>query len=151
MSEHSASVQWQRSGGFDRAYYSRAHTMHFPGGIELAGNASPANIPATVPPAPGADPEQTLIAALASCHMLWFLDFACRAKFIVDSYRDDATGMLGKNAAGKMAVTHIVLRPLVVFSGTPPSRAQLDALHNKAHEHCFIANSVTTQITIEPQ
>lgn len=151
MSEHSASVEWRRNGEFDRARYSRVHKIRFPGGIELTGNASPGNIPTTVAPAPGADPEQALVAALASCHMLWFLDFACREKFIVDSYRDDATGLLGKNPAGKMAVTHIVLRPHAVFSGVPPSRAQIDALHHKAHEHCFIANSVNSVISIEPQ
>jgi organic hydroperoxide reductase OsmC/OhrA len=151
MSEHGAIVEWQRSGEFDRRVYSRAHSLRFHGGVEVPGNAAPGNIPATVPSVPGVDPEQALVAALSSCHMLWFLDFASREKFVVDRYRDEAIGTLEKNAAGKMAVTRIVLRPLAVFSGVPPSREQLESLHQKAHEHCFIANSINSQVSIEPQ
>ena len=91
------------------------------------------------------------MASLSSCHMLWFLSLAARAGFCVDRYTDNAQGLMGRNAAGKMAMTQVTLRPEVAFSGEKrPTREQLDALHHKAHDECFIANSVTTDVRCEP-
>jgi organic hydroperoxide reductase OsmC/OhrA len=99
----------------------------------------------------GVDPEEAFVASISSCHMLWFLGLAAKAKFRVDSYADRPEGVMEKNAEGKVAVTRVTLRPKVVFSGERiPSREELDQLHHKAHENCFIANSVKTEISCEP-
>jgi organic hydroperoxide reductase OsmC/OhrA len=117
----------------------------------VPGRASPANIPATAPKAPGVDPEEGFVAAISSCHMLWFLHVACTRKFTVDHYADHAVGVLEKNRDGKMSVTRVTLRPAVAFSGPAPTAKQLTELHEEAHAQCFIANSVKTQIVIEPR
>ena len=97
------------------------------------------------------DPEEGFVAAISSCHMLWFLHVACTLKLTVDRYSDHATGVLEKDRAGKMSVTRVTLRPAVVFSGVQPTAEQLGELHEEAHEQCFIANSVKTEIVIEPR
>jgi organic hydroperoxide reductase OsmC/OhrA len=145
MSEHRATVEWQRSGEFRYESYSRAHRIRFHGGLELAGNAAPANVPPTVAPAPGVDPEQAFVAALSSCHMLWFLHVACRAGYVVERYVDDAVGVLDRTW-----MSRVTLRPAVTFSGKAPTREEHLALHEKAHEKCFIANSVKTEVRVEP-
>jgi len=146
MSEHRATVAWSRgSQEFRYETYSRAHDLRFEGGIRVPGNAAPANIPKTVPPAAGVDPEQSFVAALSSCHMLWFLHLACQAKYVVDEYTDEAVGVLDKTWMSK-----VTLRPRVRFSGNAPNREQHEALHHKAHEKCFIANSVKTEVVVEP-
>jgi len=145
MSEHRAKVQWQRSGEFRYETYSRAHTLQFDG-VTVPGNAAPANIPSTVPPRPGVDPEQAFVAALSSCHMLWFLHLACQRKFLVDRYIDDAVGVLDRTW-----MSQVTLRPVVTFSGKAPSDEEHRALHHKAHEKCYIANSVKTDVRIEPR
>jgi len=144
MSEHRAKVQWQRSGEFRYETYSRAHTLQFDG-VTVPGNAAPANIPSTVPPRPGVDPEQAFVAALSSCHMLWFLHLACQKKWMVERYVDEAVGVLDKTW-----VSRVTLRPKVTFSGRQPSAEDLRALHHAAHENCYIANSVKTEVLIEP-
>ena len=144
MSEHRATVEWQRSGDFRYESYSRAHTLEFEG-IRVPGNAAPGNIPATLEPRPGVDPEQAFVAALSSCHMLWFLHLACREKWIVERYVDTAVGVLEKTW-----VSRVTLRPKVTFSGSAPSAEELHALHHAAHEKCYIANSVKTEVRIEP-
>ena len=146
MAEHRATVEWKRQGDFVYESYSRTHTMSFEGGITVPGNAAPANIPKTVPPASGVDPEQAFVAALSSCHMLWFLHLACQRKFVVDRYVDEAVGVLDKNWMSK-----VMLRPVVSYSGKPPSAEEHRALHHKAHEKCFIANSVKSEVIIEPR
>jgi len=151
MSEHRATVEWQLQGEFRYETYSRAHAVDFGGGIRLAGNAAASNIPQSAPAAPGADPEQQFVASLSSCHMLWFLHLACDRKFVVAGYRDEASGVLAKDGAGKDAMTRVTLRPLVRFSGTAPAAEEHRKLHEKAHERCFIANSVKTEVTIEPR
>ena len=153
MSQHSATIEWQRStGDFAYSTYDRSHRIRFDDGIAVAGNAASANIPPTAPRGHGVDPEQAFVASLASCHMLWFLHLACQAHFFVDRYTDRAVGVLEKNRDGKMAMTRVTLRPAVVFGGgEKPSAAQLYELHEKAHAECFIANSVLTEVTIEPQ
>jgi organic hydroperoxide reductase OsmC/OhrA len=145
MSEHRATVEWQRSGEFRYESYSRSHLLKFKGGIEVPGTASPGNIPATAPHVPGVDPEQAFVAALSSCHMLWFLHIASRAGFVVERYVDEASGILDKTW-----MSRVTLRPAVTFSGKPPSPEEHRALHHKAHEKCFIANSVKTEVVIEP-
>ena len=120
MSEHRASIEWRGNGVFDQAHYSRAHTMRFDGGIELAGNAAAGNIPATVPAAIGVDPEQAFVASLSACHMLWFLALAYKAGWTVEHYIDDASGVLDRNEAGKIAMTRVTLRPNATF-GAPAS------------------------------
>ena len=147
MSEHRASIEWSRDGqDFVYETYSRQHTLRFDGGITVQGNAAPANIPRTVPPAPGVDPEQAFVAALSSCHMLWFLHLACQRKFVVERYVDDAVGVLDKDWMSK-----VTLRPVVAFSGRAPSDEEHRALHHKAHEKCYIANSVKTAVLVEPR
>lgn len=144
MSEHHAKVEWQRSGEFRYETYSRAHTLQFDG-ITVPGNAAPANIPKTVPPKEGVDPEQAFVAALSSCHMLWFLHLACQRKWVVDRYVDEAVGVLDKTW-----ISRVTLRPKVTFSTREPSADELHALHHAAHEKCYIANSVKTEVVIEP-
>ena len=147
MSEHRASIEWSRDGrDFLYETYSRQHTLRFDDGMTLQGNAAPANIPRTVPPAPGIDPEQAFVAALSSCHMLWFLHLACQRKFVVDRYVDQAVGKLAGNWISK-----VTLHPVVTFSGKTPSDEEHRALHHKAHEKCYIANSVKSEVLVEPR
>jgi organic hydroperoxide reductase OsmC/OhrA len=145
VSEHRATVEWQRSGDFRYDKYSRAHEIRFHNGLKLPGSAAPANIPPTAAGAPGVDPEQAFVAALSSCHMLWFLHIASRAGWVVDRYVDDAVGILDKTW-----MSRVTLRPAVTFSGKAPSPQEHAALHEKAHEKCFIANSVRTEVVVEP-
>ena len=151
MAEHRATLEWQLHGEFKYETYSRAHTVDFGRGVRLSGNAAAGNIPKTAPDSPGADPEQQLVAALSSCHMLWFLHLACNKKYVVESYRDEASGVLAKNAEGKEAMTRVTLRPVVAFSGVPPSVEDHGKLHEKAHQRCFIANSIKSEVTLEPR
>ena len=151
MSEHRATVEWNHSGDFDYRTYPRLHAVDFGHGIRVPGNAAPENIPRTVPATTGVDPEQAFVASLSACHMLWFLQLACQAKLTVTRYLDSATGILEKNSEGVPAMTRVTLRPSVSFSGTPPSSDEHARLHHKAHEECFIANSVRTEVIVEPR
>ena len=151
MSEYPVTVEWRRDGAvFSDRRYSRAHIWRFDGGLTVPGSSSPhiVRVPYSDPAA--VDPEEAFVASVSSCHMLWFLDVAQQAGFVVDSYADEAVGVMKKNAQGKLAVTRITLRPKIAFSGAKtPSPAEIDALHHKAHEECFIANSVRTEIIVE--
>jgi organic hydroperoxide reductase OsmC/OhrA len=152
MSQHTATVTWQRNGhDFTNRTYSRRHEWAFDGGLRVAASSSPHVVPLPYSDAAAVDPEEAYVAALSSCHMLWFLDFAARAGYTVESYHDDALGTMGRNANGKLVVTHVTLQPRVVFGPLAPSLEQLQTLHAQAHGDCFLANSVHTQITIEPQ
>jgi len=152
MSVHEATIEWRRlTPDFNYATYDRGHWLSFGEDIRVPGTAARGNIPQTAPAPPGVDPEQTFVAALASCHMLWFLHLACTQKLVVDRYVDRAGGVLEKNAEGKLAMTRVTLKPSVTFSGTQPSEADVRALHERAHEKCFIANSVKTEVLIEPE
>jgi organic hydroperoxide reductase OsmC/OhrA len=146
MSEHKATVKWARDGvDFGYKTYRRDHIWLFDNGIELRASAAPAYLgdPKRV------DPESAFVAALSSCHMLTFLALASNKGFVVDSYEDNAVGFLEKNANGKLAVTRVELHPKIAFSGdAKPTQADLDWLHDKAHRECFIANSVTTKISV---
>ncbi len=152
MSEHRATIEW-RLDGREFAYpsYNRSHAWSFEGGIEVPAGAAPGNIPPSAAGPAGVDPEQAFVAAISSCHMLWFLHLACNRKLKVLRYRDEAVGLLEKGKDGKEAVTRVTLRPAVSFEGAPPSPEQFAQIHEKAHERCFIANSVKTEILLEPR
>jgi len=152
MSTHHATVAWALPGGVDfaKGRYSRLHTLEFEGGIVVPGSASPSVVPAPWSSAEAVDPEAAFTAALSACHMLTFLDLARRAGFTITAYRDDAEGTLSRVSRGKMAVTRVVLRPDIAWSGEKtPTAEELAALHHDAHDLCFIANSVTTEVVVE--
>ena len=152
MSEYTAKIEWQRGAqDFLGNRYSRKHTLRFDGGAELPGSSSPSVVPLPMSDASAVDPEEMFVASLSSCHMLWFLSIAAARKFCVDSYIDNASGIMARNADGKMAMTVVTLKPHVVFSGELiPTTEQIHALHHKAHNECFIANSVKTEVRCEP-
>ncbi len=148
---YNAKIHWKRGPSelFVDNKYSRGHTWSFDGGIEVPASAAPQIVPLPMSVEAAVDPEEAFVASLASCHMLFFLSFAARKNFIVESYEDNAEGVVSKNEEGKMAVTEVTLRPKVIFGGSNvASREQLDELHHLAHEKCFIANSVKTKINI---
>jgi organic hydroperoxide reductase OsmC/OhrA len=152
VSLHHATVEWHRlDADFDYRTYDRGHWLAFGDDIRVPGTAARGNIPDTAPHSPGVDPEQAFVASISGCHMLWFLHIANTAQLVVDRYVDHAVGALEKNAEGKLAITRVRLQPAVTFSGRQPTAEELGALHEKAHEKCFIANSVKTAIVIEPQ
>jgi organic hydroperoxide reductase OsmC/OhrA len=146
MSEHHATIAWVRgSTEFTYETYPRAHTWSFPSGIRVEASSAPEYLGS----ADRVNPEEAFVAALSSCHMLTFLALAARKRLIVDRYEDAAVGILEKNADGKLAVTHITLRPRAIFANSAPSPEEVQRLHEKAHEHCFIANSIRTAVRIE--
>lgn len=152
MSEHRATIEWRReTADFDYQSYNRGHTWSFERGIRVPATAAPGNIPASAPRGPGVDPEQAFVAALSSCHMLWFLHLACDAGYAVERYTDEALGVMGKDAERRVAITRVTLRPRVRFSGAAPDPAQHAELHERAHEKCFIANSVKSALVLEPR
>ena len=153
MSKHTAEVEWTRDGQvFTDGRYSRVHWVRFDGGVEIAGSPSPHVVRAPFSSEAAVDPEEAFVASLSMCHMLVFLHLAQKAGFRVDRYNDAAEGVLAKNAAGRLAMTRVALRPEIEFSGErKPTAAELDELHHRAHEECFIANSVTTEVTVEPR
>jgi organic hydroperoxide reductase OsmC/OhrA len=146
MSEHKVALRWERGGAeFSYQKYPRDHIWSFDGGHTMTATAAPAYLgnPANV------DPEEAFVASLSSCHMLTFLAIACKQKFVLDSYEDEAVGHMEKNAEGKMAITRVELRPKIVWGGDRrPSAEELDKMHHSAHENCFIANSVKTNVTV---
>ena len=150
--EYQARIQWERGAAvFTDNRFSRAHRWRFDGGLEVPASSSPHVVRVPLSDAQAVDPEEALVAALASCHMLFFLSFAAGKGFRVDRYTDAATGIMGRNAAGKTAMLRVTLEPRVTFSGDPlPKRADIESLHHRAHEECFIANSVTTEVRVEP-
>ena len=151
MSEHVATVQWQREAGaeFTSGRYSRLHEWRFDGGAVVPASASPHNVRAPWSTPAAVDPEEAFVAALASCHMLWFLAMAAQRGFVVDAYVDAARAFLEDIAPQRQAITRVILRPCATFAGTAPDAETLDALHREAHERCFIANSVKAAVSIE--
>lgn len=152
MSTYSARITWKRGEQkFTDNRYSRAHLWEFDGGATVPGSASPSVVPLPMSDPAAVDPEEAFVASLASCHMLWFLSIAAKHGYLVDAYVDRASGVMAKNAAGRLAMTAITLRPQVTFAGAKqPARAALDALHHEAHEECFIAASIRSDVRIEP-
>lgn len=148
-----ATVSWLRdpAADFAKGRYSRRHLWRFDGGIEVAASASPSVVPKPWSAEDAVDPEEAFVASLSSCHMLTFIDLARRDGFVLDAYEDAAEGVMEKNAEGRYWISAVTLRPKIVFSGDKrPAAADLDRLHHAAHEHCFIANSVRTEIRVEP-
>jgi organic hydroperoxide reductase OsmC/OhrA len=153
MATHTALIQWKRQPHDDFAgrRYSRAHTWSFDGGLEVPASSSPHVVPLPMSLESAVDPEEAFVASLASCHMLWFLSIAAEAGFVVERYRDAAVGVMGKDAAGKLAMTTVTLSPQTKFSGAKqPTAAELEALHHAAHEKCYIASSVKSEILCKP-
>lgn len=153
MSNYSAVIEWTRgSQVFSDHRYSRGHVWKFDGGVEVPASSSPSVVPLPMSVAAAVDPEEAFLASLSSCHMLWFLDLAARRGFCIDRYSDQAEGKMGRDVSGKIAMLTVLLRPEVVFSGANlPDAEAIKALHHEAHERCFIANSVKTQVTCEPR
>jgi organic hydroperoxide reductase OsmC/OhrA len=151
MSTYTAAIRWTRdpSTDFARGLYSRAHEWAFDGGAVVPASPSPHIVPAPWSDQAGVDPEEAFVASLSSCHMLFFVDFARRAGFVVDSYVDEAEGVLDKRADGKMWMSRVTLRPRVTWGGDAPDEAAIADLHHRAHEDCFIANSVNCMVTVE--
>ena len=150
MSTHTATIRWSQKDGDDypRGRYSRVHEIAFDGGVVVEASGAPQNVPAQFSSSTSVDPEELFVASLASCHMLWFLDLSRRAGVEILSYEDQAEGLMAKNAAGRTAIVKVTLRPKIEVKG---DAALLPELHHKAHEACFIANSVTTEVVVEPR
>ena len=151
MSEHVATVDWSRDDQpFVDNRYSRAHDWTFDGGAVVRGSSAPSSVATPMSDPAAVDPEEAFVAALSSCHMLFFLAFAAKAGFVVDHYRDEAVGVLARDDRGKTSMTVVTLRPAASFSGVGPEAGALAALHHKAHEACYIAQSVRTEVRVEP-
>jgi len=150
--EYTARISWHRGDAvFTDNRYSRGHKWTFDGGVEVPASSSPHSVRLPYSVEAAVDPEEAFVAALSSCHMLTFLYLAAKAGYRVDHYDDEAVGFMEKDAAGKMAVTRVTLRPRMTFSGEKaPTREQLDQLHHQAHEECYIASSVKTTVICEP-
>ena len=152
MSKYTATIKWQRGDeGFLDDNYSRGHVWEFDGGVSVPASASPHIVPLPKSVAENVDPEEAFVASLSSCHMLFFLSIAVKKGYIVDSYTDCAIGHMARNDQGKFAMTRVILRPKVVFSGDElPTTEQLKNMHSQSHEQCFIANSVKTEVSADP-
>ncbi|WP_027348910.1 OsmC family protein [Halotalea alkalilenta] len=149
---YTAELEWLRGEQrFTDNLYSRRHRLRFDGGIELDGSSSPLVVPEPMSDACAVDPEELFVAALASCHMLWFLGIAAKRRLCVDRYFDPAYGVMGKDEAGREMIREVVLRPEVIFAGDrQPERALIERIHHQAHQACFIANSVRSEVRCEP-
>jgi len=150
MSEHKARISWKRNGpDFLKGKYSREHTWTFDGGINVAASSSPSVVPAPFSNASAVDPEEAFVASLSSCHMLTYVWLASRDGFTVDSYEDDAVGTMAKNEHGVPWVNEVTLHPKITYSGPKlPTPADEGRLHHSAHEQCFLANSVKTEVRV---
>jgi organic hydroperoxide reductase OsmC/OhrA len=150
MSSYTATITWKRGQQtFTDGKYSREHLISFDGGASIAGSSSPHVVRVPLSREDAADPEEMLVASLSACHMLFFLDFARRAGFTIDSYEDVAEGVMGKDERGRVAMTNVTLRPRIAWSGERrPTAAEIDELHHKSHDACFIANSFRGEVEV---
>ncbi|NNM72998.1 OsmC family protein [Enterovirga aerilata] len=148
--EYRAVVDWRRDGAvFTDGKYGRSHRWIFDGGVEVPASSAPSSVPLPLSRADAVDPEEALCAAVSSCHMLFFLAFAAKEGFVVDSYRDEAVATMSRNARAKLYVSKVGLNPLVAFSGErQPSQAEIAKLHHQAHAECYIANSILAEVTV---
>ena len=152
MSEHIATVEWRRDGqSFADNGYRRAHDWRFDGGAVVRGSSAPSSVPAPMSDPTAVDPEEALVAAVSSCHMLFFLAYARKEGLVVDRYVDEASGLLARDERGRVSITTVTLKPRVDFFSEPPAKAVLDQLHHRAHEACYIANSIRAAVTVEPR
>lgn len=152
MAEYCAQLLWRRGEqDFLGNRYSRRHLLRFDGGLQIAASSSPHVVPAPMSDPEAVDPEEAFVASLASCHMLWFLSIAARRRFCIDRYADSPVGVMAENGDGKQAITVVTLKPAVTFSGErQPGREEVVQMHQQAHEECFIANSVKSEVRCEP-
>ena len=150
MSEHRATVEWRQQGEFRYETYSRAHMIDFGHGIRVPGNAAAENIPTTVAPAAGVDPEQQFVASLSSCHMLWYLHLCAVNNVIVTGYKDEASGTMTENNDGSGEFTEVLLRPRVTVKEAS-MMAKANELHHEANKMCFLARSMKFPVKHEPQ
>jgi organic hydroperoxide reductase OsmC/OhrA len=152
MSTYTATIRWSRKAepeDFAKGRYSRAHEWSFDGGVTVPASPSPHVVPEPWSDLRGVDPEEAFVASLSSCHMLFFIDLARRGGFVVDEYFDEAEGTLERRHDGKMWMAKVTLRPRITWSGGGPNEAAIAELHHHAHDQCFIANSVTTEVVVE--
>lgn len=152
MSTYTAQLVWERgTQDFLSQKYSRRHRIRFDGGAEVLGSSSPSVVPVPGSDPAGIDPEEGFVASISSCHMLWFLFVAAKQGFVIDRYEDNPTGVLERNAERRWAISVVTLHPKVTFSGEKqPTGEELGQMHHKAHEECYIANSVKTDVRVEP-
>ncbi len=152
MAEYRTVVVWGREGAaFTDHRYSRGHRWLFDGGVEVPASSSPHVVPLPLSLEAAVDPEEAFVVSLSSCHMLWFLSIAAKRGFVVESYRDEAVGIMGKDASGALAMTRVTLHPERQFGGDRrPTADEMVAIHHEAHEQCFIARSVKTDVRCEP-
>jgi organic hydroperoxide reductase OsmC/OhrA len=151
MSTHTATIIWSRGEDiFTDGKYNRVHTIAFDGGAQVMGSPAPAIVRPPLSNPEGVDPEEMLVASASACHMLFFLDFARRDGYLVDSYTDNATGRMDKDDRGRVAIVEIILKPVISFSGeNVPDAAGIALVHHKAHEACFVANSLRCDVRVE--
>jgi organic hydroperoxide reductase OsmC/OhrA len=152
MAEYKALIKWQRtSPDFLRGRYSREHTWTFDGGVTVPASPSPHVVPAPWSNPACVDPEEAFVASISSCHMLTFLYLAAKQGFQIDSYEDEAVGLISKNERGVPWISSVALNPKIIYGGDKiPTPADQEQLHHVAHEQCFIANSVKTEIAVNP-
>lgn len=152
MGEHKATIEWRNTAtatDFMKGKYSREHAWSFDGGVTVPASPSPSVVPAPWSNAANVDPEEAYVASIACCHMLTFLWVASKRGFAIASYRDEAVGVMAKNARGKPWVAKVTLDPKIEWIEKTPTAAELAELHHAAHEDCFIANSVATEIVVQ--
>jgi organic hydroperoxide reductase OsmC/OhrA len=152
MSTYGCTVRWHREAeaDFARGRYSRAHQWAFDGGAVVPGSSSVLSVPLPWSDPAAVDPEEAFVAAVSSCHMLWFLALAAKRGFVVDGYEDAAEGVMETIAPAREAITQVLLRPEVVFAATRlPTDEEVEALHHAAHEHCYIANSIRSEVRVQ--
>ncbi|MFZ6720821.1 OsmC family protein [Undibacterium sp. Ji49W] len=151
MHQYQAKINWERGQQvFTDNKYSRAHQWEFDGGLTVPASSSPLSVPLPMSEAGNVDPEEALVAALASCHMLFYLSFVAQRGYVLDQYQDLAVGIMDKNAQGKRAITRIHLRPHESYTGAQqPGLQEREELHHMAHEQCYIANSIHAEVIIE--
>jgi organic hydroperoxide reductase OsmC/OhrA len=148
--EYKATVRWTRDGApFTDQKYSRGHVWRFDGGVEVPASSAPSSVPLPYSRADAVDPEEAFVASVSSCHMLFFLFFSAKAGFVVDSYEDNAVGVMTKNEAGKLYVSAIALNPKIIWSGDiRPTDDDIAKLHERSHAECYIANSIRATVTV---
>jgi organic hydroperoxide reductase OsmC/OhrA len=152
MSEYKAKITWHRQidEEFVQSKYSRGHEWSFDGGTTIPASSSPHIVPLPYSVEANVDPEEAFVAALSSCHMLLFLSIAAKRRFVVDTYIDNAVGIMEQDENRRLSISKVVLRPEIVFSGDKqPSKEQVKKMHHQSHTQCFIANSVKTNVITE--
>ena len=151
MSTYTATISWKSDSPetFAKNQYTRGHTWEFDGGVTVPASSSPhaVRVPFSVEAA--VDPEEALVASVSSCHMLTFLWLAAKAGFNIESYTDNAVGEMAATESGSQWVSKITLDPQIVWSGDAPGNEQLAAMHHEAHEVCYIANSIKSEIVVK--